>query len=941
MRNNSVVIDTTHGLIHFPHLTMHVSTASSETTTKQQPVIMDADLTIPPATTKTVTAFIDHPSKWNTTRTVTPLEKFTETACLLISHSMSTIIDKRIAARVSNTTESPYLIKKHTQIAEFSVVTPEQSMHIKPVDMAILSMIPQDDPDMTAYLNELLRTNKSEQQDNTFWFPTPENPGKPKEHTPIQARILKELNELKERGKLYPQESTESRNKFLKRFDWTDTLLTEMEKQAIENILVEYHDIFARHRMDIGMNTEFKVKLTPKDDKAVYSQSLPMPIHLKEDLIVELALMHKYGIITVQHFSKYASPIFAQRKPNGKLRLLVDLRKINSLIADDYTNNNHPVSTLSDAAQHLAGKSLFCKLDCSQAYHCLKMADQRSVEMLAFNFASRTFAYKRLAQGLSRSVSAFSSFMREYLDPVVKADQCAQYVDDIGIAANNATDLTRNIRAVFKCIRQAGLKLTIERCHFGVRQVEFLGRTISPEGISPQARKIQKFLAKLRFPKSKKALQRYLGFVNYYRNYIPRMAEKLNPFYKLLKTEVPINITSDLKETFDSVNTALSNACELALKQPIPGKQLVLMTDASFRSAGYALMIEDNPDQKIQSKRKTYAPVAFGSKIFYPAQLKMSIYSKEFLAIYVAFLEFAHLLWEATKPTIVLTDNKSVTRFFQTKAFPPALWNACDYVLQFNFKIAHIAGSVNTAADFLSRLELKVTEKICLKIREDIQTTPIEVTTSSSDVADEEHIFFTHADDAKESEEQTLERKQRSRQNAKQWAAIEELPALKTSVKKFTKIDGNTTSYSINSIKATARIRVEQNVDLVLKNLKLKILGQPIDEVLIMTDSRYKHYKTNEDRIILKDGLLYRKYFGETGSVKYYQILIPKQLVKEVLRSLHGEFGKHPGIFKTITACREKYYFPKKAQLIREWVISCEQCIRGSRIDPSLTHPPL
>ena len=401
MRNNSIVIDTTHGLIHFPHLTMQVKTASSETTTKPQPVIMDADLTIPPATTKTVTAFIDHPSKWNTTGTVTPLEKFTETASLLISHSMSTIIEKRIAVRVTNTTESPYLIKKHTQIAEFSVVTPEQSKHIKPVDMAILSMIPQDDPDMTAYLNELLRTNKSEQQDNTFWFPTPENPGKPEEHTPIQARILKELNELKEREKLNPQESTESRNKFLKRFDWTDTLLTEMEKQAIENILVEYHDIFARHRMDIGMNTEFKVKLTPKDDKAVYSQSLPMPIHLKEDLIVELALMHKYGIITVLPFSKYASPIFAQRKPNGKLRLLVDLRKINSLIADDYTHNSHPVSTQSDAAQQVAEKSLFCKLDCSQAYHCLQMADQRSMEMLAFNFASRILPIKDLHKVLA------------------------------------------------------------------------------------------------------------------------------------------------------------------------------------------------------------------------------------------------------------------------------------------------------------------------------------------------------------------------------------------------------------------------------------------------------------------------------------------------------------------------------------------------------------
>ena len=270
---------------------------------------------------------------------------------------------------------------------------------------------------------------------------------------------------------------------FLKRFAWTDTLLTETEKQPVEDILVEYHDIFARHRMDIGMNTEFKVKLSPKDDKAVYSQSLPRPIHVKEDLIVELALMHKYGIITMLPLSKYASPIFAQREPNGKLRLLVDLRKKNTLIADNYTNNNHTVCTLSDAAQHLAGKSLFCKLDCSQVYHCLQMADKRSVEMLAFTFASRTFAYKRLAQGLSRSVFAFSSFLREYLDPVVKADQCAQYVDDIGTAANNATDLTRKIRAVFKCIRQAGLKLTIKNCHFGIRQVEFLARTISSEEV--------------------------------------------------------------------------------------------------------------------------------------------------------------------------------------------------------------------------------------------------------------------------------------------------------------------------------------------------------------------------------------------------------------------------------------------------------------------------
>ena len=131
----------------------------------------------------------------------------------------------------------------------------------------------------------------------------------------------------------------------------------------------------------------------------------------------------------------------------------------------------------------------------------------------------------------------------------------------------------------------------------------------------------------------------------------------------------------------------------------------------------------------------------------------------------MAFPEFALILWEASKPTIVSTDNKSVTRLFQTKAIPPCLWNACDYVLQFNFELAHIAGSVNGAADFLSRIELKVTEKIHLKFREDVQASHIEVSTSSSDVANEEQFFFTQTDGQGETEEQVLQRKINLRKN--------------------------------------------------------------------------------------------------------------------------------------------------------------------------------
>ena len=122
--------------------------------------------------------------------------------------------------------------------------------------------------------------------------------------------------------------------------------------------------------------------------------------------------------------------------------------------------------------------------------------------------------------------------------------------------------------------------------------------------------------------------------------------------------------------------------------------------------------------------------------------------------------------------------------------------------------------------------------------------------------------------------------------------------------------------------------------------MKVKFLGQPHDEVLKMKNSRYKNYMVNEDRIIPKDGMLFRNYFGETGSVKYYQNLITKQLVNEVLGHLHGEFGKHSGNSKRKIANKEKNYFPKLAQLIREWVMSSETCIKKLPIERGFTRPP-
>ena len=174
-------------------------------------------------------------------------------------------------------------------------------------------------------------------------------------------------------------------------------------------------------------------------------------------------------------------------------------------------------------------------------------------------------------------------------------------------------------------------------------------------------------------------------------------------------------MTTELVEQFNEINKDVDRCRQLALKQPLPNKQLVLMTDASFTETCYAILTKDDPNQKLSSFKKSDAPIAYGSKIFTPSQLKMSIYAKEFLAKYNAFKETGHTFLEMPKPLIILTDNKSVTGFFQTKIIPPPLWNACDLVIQFNFIIANIPGKNNTAADYLSCMEMDPTEKLVLK----------------------------------------------------------------------------------------------------------------------------------------------------------------------------------------------------------------------------------
>ena len=281
--------------------------------------------------------------------------------------------DGRTMIQVTNPNEHMYTLEANTNLANF------RAANISPIPVEHLKLITDHPDDVAAVINQLF---VNPEMKSTNWYPTPETCNEPDKLNKIERQNFDEIVALRELEKLDAKRSHhEDRVKFLQNFKWDESLLSPSQQARVEELLVKYSFIFTRHRSEIGMNTDFKVKLTPEHEEPVYCQSLPTSTNLKDDLLVEIALMQEYGIITTLPYSKHSSPIFAQRKPNGKLSTLVDLRRINHLIKNDYCEQNHPVTTVPDPAQLIAGKKHFCTFDCSQAYHCIPMADDHSIQI--------------------------------------------------------------------------------------------------------------------------------------------------------------------------------------------------------------------------------------------------------------------------------------------------------------------------------------------------------------------------------------------------------------------------------------------------------------------------------------------------------------------------------------------------------------------------------
>ena len=220
LQRNNTILDMRQGVLNFPFFSMQLKTADHKYSNVMEPLTTRDDIIIPPNDRQMISMYSQMYEDSNVTGIIQPSNTLTEDGDIAFCAALVTLTQGQITIHVNNFPEQPYTIRRGSHIANFSVLTPEQMKYVKPIDPVTKWHLLQDNPENAAYyVSSLIKSPKNEDDKENYWFPTPENPGDPQLHTPIQQRILKELHTLQELEQLNPQDDPESRKQFLANFD--------------------------------------------------------------------------------------------------------------------------------------------------------------------------------------------------------------------------------------------------------------------------------------------------------------------------------------------------------------------------------------------------------------------------------------------------------------------------------------------------------------------------------------------------------------------------------------------------------------------------------------------------------------------------------------------------------------------------------------------------
>lgn len=458
------------------------------------------------------------------------------------------------------------------------------------------------------------------------------------------------------------------------------------------NVPIEYRQtmehIFSKHYLEPSRPESPKVKmeatLSLKENKIVQFGPRRLGFAERDKVIVILDDLIKKGIIR-ESTSEYASPVVLTKKKNGEIRMCIDYRALNKILARD----NYPLPLIEDQISNLRGKRFFSKCDLKNGFYHIAMSSE-SIKYTSFVTPMGQFEFLRLPFGLKIGPQLFQRFINEVLKDLIRAGTVIVYMDDILIATETVDEHLQILKQVFTALVQNKLELRLEKCSFLDTEVEYLGYRITKDGIRPNDRGIE---AVLNFPEPKttKEVHSFVGLTSYFRKFIKGFSVIAQPLNNLLKKDAHFNFGNAERNAFTTLKTKLTKAPILAIYDPKAYTEL--HCDASAQGFGAVLL-------QRQSNKEMH-PVFYFSRRTTATESKYHSFELETLAIVYALRRFRIYL-QGIHFTIV-SDCSAVTQTLEKRDINARIARWSLELQGYDFKVVHRPGRRMTHVDALSR----------------------------------------------------------------------------------------------------------------------------------------------------------------------------------------------------------------------------------------------
>lgn len=461
-------------------------------------------------------------------------------------------------------------------------------------------------------------------------------------------------------------------------------------KQTLDELMFKYNELFSE---EIGCVKHYQHKIELTTNAPFKAKTYPIPEIHRDKVLKHIGELEIAEIIE-KAATQYINPLVAVIKKTGEIRLCLDARELNKRMVNDHAQP----PTIDEVFRRIGHKKYFSTLDVTKAFWQIPL-EETSKKYTGFMVANQSYVFRRMPFGLKTAGASFTRAMNLAMEEE-EFNFMIIYLDDILIASDSLEEHLDHLNIIFERLQRKGFKLNKEKCQFLKREITFLGHTfseISAEIVSETKEEVTNFPR----PKNKKALQSFLGLVNWERRFIKNLARMTKPLEELLKKDRKFIWTEKEQEAFMEIKGAFEDADNLCLIRP--GLPFGVFIDASTHGLGARLYQYDD-----EGRRFT---VAYASRSLKGAEVNYTITELECLALVWSLRKWHTLLMG--RRVKIHTDHKALKFLSSCSQNSTRIARWFEFLQEFDLEIEHVPGKQNAVADTLSRLHARESTNRC------------------------------------------------------------------------------------------------------------------------------------------------------------------------------------------------------------------------------------